>query len=119
MIQKKWMLFFISLYLSMIEMILDSSFENIEFKVSAFVFGYSSFRNTGVNQKCCGDEKKKICDPCRYVVFLNQIMNGGLIMEFRVGSFTRQSQQLNQRLHFKILGSSAKMDPTFKYASLT
>ncbi|KAF0990579.1 hypothetical protein HZS_4240 [Henneguya salminicola] len=99
-----YVFFFISIYLLISEQIFDSIIEKIDFRVDCDIFGYSSFRNTGMNQKCCGKELKKICDPCQYIMYLNQIMNGRVTREFKIGSFKRPSQQLNQRFQFKTLG---------------
>ncbi|KAF0993417.1 hypothetical protein HZS_2349 [Henneguya salminicola] len=104
-----WLLYFISLYLSKSEKVFDSIINKIDFRVVTDIFGYSSFRNTGMNQKCCGNSLKEICDPCQYIMYLTQIIKGHVTREFEVGTFNRPSQQLKQRIRLKILGLGVKM----------
>ncbi|KAF0986833.1 hypothetical protein HZS_614 [Henneguya salminicola] len=104
-----WRLIFISLYLSMLEKNFDSRIKKIHFRVRADVFGYSSFKNTGMDQRCCGYELNEICTPCQYIMYLKQIHHGRLMRKFVVGSFDRPSQQLSHRIHLKILGLEVGM----------
>ncbi|KAF0990401.1 hypothetical protein HZS_7666 [Henneguya salminicola] len=103
------MLFYILFYLSKTDNVFDSSIKNMGIRVVSDVFGYSSFRNTGMDQKCCGQELEKICTPCQYIMYLIQIINDFEIREFEVGYFNRPSQKLNQKIHSKILISRVKM----------